>query len=358
MWIRYLNWSFISLVVILVIANLSFVLKDGKADSMVATDEQNNIQVFEQTYRSVVHISNRRYQRNLLSMDVFSVPQGTGSGFVWNKDGAIVTNFHVIEGANEIIVRLADQSEWQAEVIGVTPEKDLAVLKIDAPRNLLRPLPLGDSNKLQVGRKVLAIGNPFGLDQTLTVGVVSALGREIQATDRRTIQGVIQTDAAINPGNSGGPLLNSAGALIGVNTAIYSPSGGSAGIGFAIPATTVKKTVQQLLKYGQIITPILGIQIVDDWIAQRNGVRGVIIRTVPRSSNAYKSGLAGLVRSNNGEWKLGDVIVALDNEPVQNSDDLYSLLEKKAVGDTVLVTVVRQQKTRNVKVVLASNLSN
>ena len=196
-------------------------------------DERNNIDVFKAASPSVVTVTNQTLVRDRYSLDLQTVPQGAGTGFIWNDQGIVVTNFHVIENARQIRITLADQSSWPAQVIGLAPEKDLAVLKIAAPKAQLIPLPLGDSSALEVGRKVLAIGNPFGLDATLTTGVVSALGREIDAPNQRKIRGVIQTDAAINPGNSGGPLLNSQGQLIGVNTMIYSPSGASAGIGFA-----------------------------------------------------------------------------------------------------------------------------
>ena len=211
----------------------------------LASDEQNTIELFRASSPSVVYITNIERRRNLFSLNVDEIPKGTGSGFVWDKQGRIVTNFHVIEDASSVEVTLADHSTWKASLVGVSPDKDLAVLQIGASADALHPLAIGESNDLQVGQKVFAIGNPFGLDQTLTAGIVSALGREIKAVTGRTIQGVIQTDAAINPGNSGGPLLDSGGRLIGVNTAIYSPSGGSSGIGFAVPVEEVSRVCRR-----------------------------------------------------------------------------------------------------------------
>ena len=211
-------------------------------------------------------------------MDVTEIPQGTGSGFVWDQDGHIVTNFHVVQEGDRANVTLNDGSTYPATIVGTTPDKDIAVLKIDAPPQKLLPLPIGQSSNLKVGQKVLAIGNPFGLDQTLTTGVISGLGREIKSVSGRPIHDVIQTDASINPGNSGGPLLDSSGRLIGINTAIYSPSGANAGIGFAVPVDTVNQIVPQLMKFGKITRPGLGISILADQIAQQNRIDGVVDR--------------------------------------------------------------------------------
>jgi S1-C subfamily serine protease len=218
----------------------------------LAADELANIEVFKRLSPSVVHITTLEVARDFFSRSVQQVPRGTGTGFVWDSQGHVVTNFHVIQGGDAARVTLADQSTHRATLVGAFPDRDLAVLKINLPRERLHPIPVGTSRDLQVGQKVYAIGNPFGLDQTLTTGIVSALNREIDSVNQRTIRGVIQTDAAINPGNSGGPLLDSAGRLIGVNTAIYSPSGGSAGIGFAIPVDEVNRIVPRLIKEGRI----------------------------------------------------------------------------------------------------------
>ena len=235
----------------------------------LAEDEKTTIQIYEQASKSVVFITRLRLQRDYLSLNVQQVPEGTGSGFVWDKAGHIVTNYPVIQGADSAQVTLADHSSWKARTVGAYPDKDLAVLRIDAPADKLFPIAVGTSQDLKVGQKVFAIGNPFGLDQTLTTGVISALNREIESVTHRPIQGMIQTDAAINPGNSGGPLLDSAGRLIGVNTAISSPSGASAGIGFAIPVDEVNRVVPQLIAHGKVTRPGLGVQVASDQQAKR-----------------------------------------------------------------------------------------
>ena len=303
-------------------------------------DERNTIQVFQHASPSVVYVTNQTMVRDRYSYDVRAVPQGTGTGVIWNDDGTIITNYHVIDGANQITITLQDQSSWPATVVGVAPSKDLAVLKIQAPAKALVPLPLGDSNNLSVGHKVLAIGNPFGLDTTLTVGVVSALEREIQSGNQRTIRNVIQTDAAINPGNSGGPLINSKGELIGINTAIYSPSGASVGIGFAIPVNTVKHIVPNLIANGRLQRPSLGIEIGPSHWAQRHGIKGVPILKVGRDTPAEKAGLRGVRRSPRGSAVLGDVIIGLGADVVENYDDLLSALEKDITCERAKVDVV------------------
>jgi len=307
-------------------------------------DERNSIQVFESSRPSVVFITNKQLARDPYSFDLVTIPRGSGTGFVWNRDGYIVTNFHVIEGAQEVVVTLQDQTNWPAEVVGLAPERDLAVLKINAPKEKLLPLPLGDSAILTVGRKVLAIGNPFGLDATLTTGVVSALGREIESPTQRKITNVIQTDAAINLGNSGGPLLNSQGQLIGVNTMIYSPSGASAGIGFAIPVNTVKEVVPELITHGRIVRPVLGIASAPDHWAQQLGVDGVPILRVYPSSPASAAGLQGARRNAWGQISLGDVIVAINDTPIGNDDQLQATLEKYKPGNKVTISIMRQGK--------------
>ena len=214
----------------------------------LAADEQATIEIFRRASPSVVHITTLVTRKDAIGLNLFQIPKGTGTGFVWDRDGHIVTNYHVIQGGSGARVKLADNSTWTARLVGASPDNDLAVLFIKAPDTRLRPLLLGASANLQTGQKVFAIGNPFGLDHTLTTGVISALGREIESVNRRTIKDMIQTDAAINPGNSGGPLLDSAGLLIGVNTAIYSPSGAFAGIGFAIPSDRVNRVVTGLIR--------------------------------------------------------------------------------------------------------------
>ncbi|MCG8320382.1 MAG: trypsin-like peptidase domain-containing protein [Cytophagales bacterium] len=316
-------------------------------------DETNNIQVFKQASPSVVYVTNMTVVRDPRSFNLQSVPRGSGTGFVWNDRGYIVTNFHVIEGAREITITLQDQTSWQAKVVGLAPEKDLAVLHIKAPGDKLQPLALGDSASLTVGRKVLAIGNPFGLDTTLTVGVVSALGREIQAPNNRKIRNVIQTDAAINPGNSGGPLLNSEAQLIGVNTAIFSPSGASVGIGFAIPVDTVKRIVPQLIAHGRLLRPVLGIEVAPQQWARRNGIKGVPVLRVMPGLPADAGGLEGIKRNAWGALELGDIIIGVGSQVVENYDDLLAALERHKPGDRVEVAFVRAGEIRQRTLTLA-----
>jgi S1-C subfamily serine protease len=321
---------------------------------VTSTDEENNVEIFQRAAPSTVYITNKGLRRDLFSLNVFEMPQGTGTGFIWSKDGIVVTNAHVIEGASSVVVRLADQSSWEAQLVGMAPDKDIAVLRIAAPREKLTPLPFGDSDQLRVGRKVLAIGNPFGLDNTLTTGIVSALGREISSPTGRTIRGVIQTDAAINPGNSGGPLLDSSGRLIGMNTAIIGPGGGSAGIGFAVPVNTVRKVVPELLKHGRLIRPVLGVGLVDDSIAANLGLKGVIVQDVQRGGAAAEAGLVGLRRTPDGRVALGDVIVAVEQAAVRNTDDLLSALEQYKPGDVVAVKTLRDGREHTFQVRLSA----
>ncbi|MFQ5851740.1 MAG: S1C family serine protease [Candidatus Binatia bacterium] len=318
----------------------------------LAADEGSTIALFRRASPSVVNITTLAVRRDFFSLNLLQIPEGTGSGFVWDDAGHIVTNFHVIENADAAQVTLADHSTWKAGRVGVAPDKDLAVLRIDAPRSRLHPIPIGTSNDLQVGQKVFAIGNPFGLDQTLTTGVISALGREIEAVTRRPIRGVIQTDAAINPGNSGGPLLDSAGRLIGVNTAIYSPSGASVGIGFAIPVNTVNRIVPQLIRYGKVVRPGLGVQVAGDQLAQEIGLAGVLIVDVAPGSAAAKAGIRPTRRDVTGRVMLGDVIVAIDGKQIKSVNDLYLSLEQYRIGETVTVTILREGKLREVKITL------
>jgi S1-C subfamily serine protease len=315
-------------------------------------EEQRAISLFEQAKASVVYITTLVYRRDLFSFNVLEIPQGTGSGFIWDVAGHIVTNFHVIYEAQDFQVTLFDRSVFKAEVVGRAPDKDLALLRIKAPQEKLKPILVGTSGDLKVGQSVYAIGNPFGLDQTLTTGIISALGREIESLTRRPIQGVIQTDAAINPGNSGGPLLDSAGRLIGVNTAIYSPSGAYAGVGFAVPIDTVNRIISQLIAYGKVIQPGLGIELVDDSLARRVGIEeGVLVRGVDRRGAAAAAGMMPTRHDSEGNVVLGDIIVAIDGQAVKTSDDLYKTLERYNVGDEVRVEVIRggRKKTLTVR---------
>jgi S1-C subfamily serine protease len=315
-------------------------------------DEKSTIALFRQASPGVVNITAIGVQRDLFTLNLHQIPQGTGSGFIWDTNGNIITNFHVIQNASAAQVTLADQSSWKAQLVGVAPDKDLAVLRIDAPAKRLHPIPIGTSKDLQVGQSVFAIGNPFGLDQTLTTGVISALNREIDSVTRRPIQGVIQSDAAINPGNSGGPLLDSAGRLIGVNTAIFSPSGVSAGIGFAIPVDTVNRLVPELIRSGKIIRPGLGVQLDErnEQITQKLGVKGVLVVDVVRGGAAAKAGIQPTRRDAEGRLRLGDIITAVDGQKVESPNDLYLALEKYKVGDAVNLTLLRDGKSVKAKV--------
>ena len=315
------------------------------ARGSLAEDEQNNISVFKNVSPSVVHITTLELARNFLSLDVMQIPRGTGTGFIWDDRGNVVTNFHVIQAGQTARVTLADQTTWKAALVGAFPDRDLAVLRIDAPKEKLKPILVGGSRELQVGQKVYAIGNPFGLDQTLTSGIISALNREIESATRRSIRGVIQTDAAINPGNSGGPLLDSAGRLIGVNTAIYSPSGGSAGIGFAIPVDEVNRIVPRLIRDGKFIRPALGIQAAGKPFQESLGLpKGVAVIGVYPDSPAHQAGLQPFKRAPDGSLVAGDVIVALNGKPISSFDDLLNALEQHQTGDTVTLSIVRGDK--------------
>ena len=316
-------------------------------------EERRDIDIFQKASASVVFITTSALQRDFFSLDIYQIPRGTGSGFVWDRDGDIVTNFHVIEGGNAFKVRLSDQTSYDAKVIGYAPDKDLAVLKIKASPEKLVPLDLGRSHDLLVGQKVLALGNPFGLDHTLTVGIVSALGRELESPGGRKIHDIIQTDAAINPGNSGGPLLDSRGRLIGVNSAIYSPSGAYAGVGFAIPVDTVRKLVPQLIEHGKPIQPGIGVSLLSDEFAARNELTGVVVRAVTPAGPAAKAGIQGIRTDRLGGIYLGDQIVAVDGKAIASTDDLAHEFGLAGIGRTVKLTLLREGRKREVSVELA-----
>jgi S1-C subfamily serine protease len=329
--------------------------KDVDYLSFATEDEANTTEIFRKASPAVVFVTNTALGRSIYSLDVMEIPRGTGTGFVWDRNGLVVTNFHVIAGAQKLTVTLQDRTEHNAEVIGVAPEKDLAVLRMMRPPTDLVTLPLGDSSELTVGRKVLAIGNPFGLDTTLTTGIVSALGREIQASGNRKIRGVIQTDAAINPGNSGGPLLNSLGQLVGVNAAIYSPSGASAGIGFAIPVNTVKDVVPQLISYGRILRPVIGVELATDQWLQRYQLEGVpVVQTYP-GLPAAEAGISGAHRNARGEIVLGDIITHIDGKPIKSQDDYFNALETRKPGDVITIKTHRGEETRSYQVELVES---
>lgn len=306
----------------------------------LAQDEQNTIELFREVSPSVVYITTIALRRNLFSLNAVEIPQGTGSGFIWDDSGRVVTNFHVVSGANKIEVTMADNTTWEAVLVGAAPDKDLAVLQIDAPKSRLRPIPVGGSLELLVGQKVFAIGNPFGLDQTITSGIISALGRGIKSITGRTIRDMIQTDAAINPGNSGGPLLDSAGRLIGVNTAIFSPSGAYAGIGFAVPVDEVNRVVPQLIRNGRLIKPGIGASLADARLVKRLGIDGIVILGVEPGGAAHKAGLRPTKQYGN-EVILGDIIHGIAGRPVKNYDDIRTELERYAVGEEIIINIIR-----------------
>jgi len=315
----------------------------------LAEDEKNTIDVFQEVSPSVVYITSIEVRRSIFSLNVYEIPQGTGSGFVWDREGRIVTNYHVVGDASRVEVTLGDNSVYKGIMVGAAPDKDIAVLQISAPADELQPIPLGESETLQVGQKVFAIGNPFGLDHTITSGIVSALDREITAVTGRTIQGVIQTDAAINPGNSGGPLLDSAGRLIGVNTAIYSPSGASAGIGFAVPVDVVNRVVPEIIRHGKVIRPGIGVTLASERIARRLEIEGLLVINVQPGSSADKAGIRE-TRQVRGQIILGDIILAVNGVPVKSYDDLRDELDRYQIGDEVTLIVLRGDEHIEVKV--------
>jgi S1-C subfamily serine protease len=315
-------------------------------------EERHTIDLFKDASRSVAFITTQVARVDYWTRNVFEVPAGSGSGFVWDERGHVVTNFHVVQDADSAKVTIGD-AEYEASIVGYARDQDLAVLKVAVPRDKIVPIRVGTSADLQVGQKVLAIGNPFGLDFTLTTGIVSALGRTIQGVSGATIFDVVQTDAAINPGNSGGPLLDSAGRLIGVNTAIYSPSGASAGIGFAVPVDTVSRIVPELIAHGRVIRPILGVDLderLSAYVTRRLGVEGVLLRGVARGGGAAEAGLEGTTADRRGTVVPGDVVQEIDGKPVKSTSDLLGRLGSYRPGDTVTLTVWRDGKTRKVRV--------
>jgi len=325
----------------------------GITDPSVATDEQNNIEVYKALSPGVVFIHSTSYARDWLG---FVEPQeGSGSGSILDQQGNILTNYHVIEGSQKLSVSMGGQKDYPATIVGGDPDTDLAVIRLlEKPAGPLTVVPLGDSDKLVVGQKVLAIGNPFGLDRTLTTGVISGLQRPIRARNTRLIEGAIQTDASINPGNSGGPLLDSRGRMIGINSQILSPSGSSAGVGFAVPVNIAKRVVPQLVGAGKVRRPKLGIS-TRDVSTIRNQVdlpvdEGVLIIQVARGSGAANAGLRGLQQMDNGDVELGDIIVGIDNDKVSNSDDLFRVLDKHQIGETVQVQILRAGRQTSVPV--------
>lgn len=313
----------------------------------IANEEQATIDLFEKSKGSVVYISTREQVMDFWTRNTTTVPQGTGSGFVWDEEDHVVTNFHVIASASEAWVRLQDGRDYRATLVGASPDHDIAVLRINVPTNRPSPLPLGSSRDLKVGQRVFAIGNPFGLDWTLTTGIVSALDRSLSTENGANVEHLVQTDAAINPGNSGGPLLDSAGRLIGITTAIYSPSGANAGVGFAVPVDTVNRIVPKLIATGHYDRPTLGIGMDEDLnqaITQHLGVPGVAVLGVMPKSGAATAGLRPAQRDRHGDIVIGDIIVAVNGKPIASPSALYSVLDEHEIGGHVQLTIVREGK--------------
>lgn len=330
---------------------------DGKLETRalppgLLESERNTIDIFRAAAGSVVFVTNNALRRDFFSMNVTKVPQGTGSGFLWDRFGHVVTNYHVIEGGSSFSITLEDGSQHEATFIGAEPRKDLAVLRFDPKGLALESIPIGQSDRLVVGQKVLAIGNPFGLDRSLTTGIISALGREIPASGGFIIEDVIQTDASINPGNSGGPLIDSAGRLIGVNTAIFSPSGASAGIGFAVPVDTVRRIVPQLIRFGRVKRAGLGVTLLPDHIVGPWGIEGVVIREVHPGSGAAAAGLHGIELDRRGAVVSLDVINRIDEDRIRNFADLANALDEHAPGDFVWVHYERDGKSLRARIEL------
>ena len=315
-------------------------------------DERNTIDVVGKSRNSVVFITNIQLVRDFFFGAEEKMPRGSGSGFVWDRRGHIVTNYHVIEDGVEFQVTLPDQQQRSAKLVGKDESKDIAVLKLDGDVSGLSPVTPGTSRDLLVGQKTIAIGNPFGFDYTVTKGIVSALGRKITGAGGVSIRDMIQTDASINPGNSGGPLLDSSGRLIGMNTLIYSPSGASSGVGFAVPVDIIAKVVPELIVYGRVIRPGLGVSFLNDATARRAGFEGVVLLEVPAGTPAYEAGLRGLGQDRFGRRFINDVITAVDRTPVKSYDDLFIALENHKIGDTVTLTVERDGKVRPVRFTL------
>jgi len=325
-------------------ASLSESMPAGITNPGVATDEQNNIEVYKAISPGVVFITSTTFSNDIWDAGERS---GTGSGFVIDTQGHILTNYHVIDGAQKLMVSFGGDKVYPATRVGEDPDTDLAVIKVDAPRDLLTVVPFGDSDTLVVGQKVLAIGNPFGFARTLTTGVISGLQRPIRAQNNRQIEGAIQTDASINPGNSGGPLLDSSGRMIGINSQLLSPRGaGSVGVGFAVPANIAKRIVPQLIKNGAVIRPKLGIIPFNVANLQMRlpVAEGVGIYQVSPNSSASAAGLRGLSQTADGDVQLGDIITSIDGERVTNSDDLYRILDKHQFNDVVQVEVFRDNR--------------
>lgn len=328
----------------------------GISNPATVSDEQNSIEVYKSLAPGVAFITTSSQVQNFYGED-FETEKGNGSGSVIDANGHILTNYHVIEGSTKLTVSFGGEKTYPAKVIGGDPDTDLAVIKIEPGQDKLTVVQLGDSDQLDVGQKVLAIGNPFGLDRTLTTGVISGLQRPIRARNGRPIEGAIQTDASINPGNSGGPLLDKFGKMIGINSQILSPQGGSVGVGFAIPVNIAKRVVPQIIQFGEVRRPKLGATLYKVEQLVEQGIKmpitkGLLIRSVSPGGSAATAGLRGLSQSSDGELVLGDIITSIDSSPIGDLDDLYKLLDKKQIGDTIQVEIYRNNKPQTIAVKL------
>jgi S1-C subfamily serine protease len=321
---------------------------EGLSNPDTVSDEQNSIEVYKTLSPGVAFITTSQRVENWFGEE-FEQERGNGSGSIIDNQGHILTNYHVVEGASKLTVSLGGTKVYPAKFIGGDASTDLAVIKIEPPQTGLTVVPLGDSDKLIVGQKVLAIGNPFGLDRTLTTGVISGLQRPIRARNNRLIEGAIQTDASINPGNSGGPLLDKFGRMIGINSQILSPAGGSVGVGFAIPVNIAKRIIPQLLQFGEVRRPSLGANFLSVEDLAERGVKlpvssGLLLRSLQAGGSAEKAGLKGLSQDSFGEIVIGDIILSLDGEKMSDTDALFRFLDKKQIGSTVQAKVFRHGK--------------
>ena len=325
---------------------------DADAPAPFPNPDTRVMDLYDRLSPSVVSVANKALVRSWMSPQIFEVPQGSGSGFVWDADGHILSNYHVVHEADALTVTFPDGQSFDARVVGAAPDYDLAVLRIEPAGRALVPIEPGVSRTLRVGQSVLAIGNPFGLDTSLSKGIVSALGRTMLSMSQRRISDVIQTDAAINPGNSGGPLLDLDGRLVGINTAIYSPSGANAGIGFAVPVDTIARIAPQLIANGRVTRAGIGVQLLPDALTRRGRAEGAGIAAVLPGSPAELAGVEGARQLGWGSFALGDVITAVDGRPVKNTDDLRDLLELRQPGETVSLTLWKNNQSREVEVPL------
>jgi len=333
---------------------VSFINPTSKNDANYTREEQVNISIFKNNVDKVVNVSTIIKRSNGFFMDETQIPAGAGTGFVWSQDGHIVTNYHVVQNGNEFLISFHnDKNTYNAKLVGVEPKKDIAVLKLIKSPSNLSPISLGSSSELNVGQKTFAIGNPFGLDHTMTTGIVSAVGRKVEGIGGVKIHDMIQTDAAINPGNSGGPLLDSKGRLIGMNTQILSGSGTSSGVGFAVPVNTIKRIVPQIIKHGKVIRPGLGIILLPDHIKYRFRIeKGIVISSVAENSTAEKAGLQGITQDQWGRVYIGDVILKIAGTEVNTFDDIYHALDRFKIGDVVEVEFLREEKVKKIKLKL------